>query len=74
MKVVLSSLSDGGFVDPIEVAEGTELAAFLEKQRPGTDWNDMMIRVNGESAASSRILQEDDRVAIAPVKITGANR
>lgn len=75
IKVTLVTNNGDGVPATFPVAEGTELDDFLKVHFDG-DLEDFTVRVrsNGESveAGDYYVLQDEDRVSIAPRKIDGA--
>jgi len=62
----------GGFNDRVEVEDGISVVAFFASQKPNADISDFIIRVNGESRASTYVLEHNDRVTFSPRKVEGA--
>jgi len=72
MKILFINNSGAGFADYIEVAPGTTVNQFFQKQMSGQAASDYLIRVNRQPVAADQILQEGDRVSITATKIAGA--
>jgi hypothetical protein len=62
----------GGFAGRLEVPEGTTVQQLFEKQMPGCEPADYMIRVDRMPSASDQVLHPDSRVSVTPLKIEGA--
>ena len=61
-----------GFADYVEVAEGTNIQAFLASKVTHHKAEDLLIRVNRQPVARDYVLQEGDRISATPTKIEGA--
>ena len=72
MRILFINNDGGGFADHVEVADGTTVATFFQKQLPGRSPEDYLIRVNRQPAPADQVLQEGDRASCTPVKIEGA--
>jgi hypothetical protein len=72
MKILFINNSGAGFADYLEVAAGTTVKQFFDKQMSGQNDSDYLIRVNRQPVASDQLLQENDRVSITATKIAGA--
>ncbi|KKN91203.1 hypothetical protein LCGC14_0220710 [marine sediment metagenome] len=75
INVTLGTNSGAGLPCRIPIVEGTTLEKFLEVSFDG-DVNDFTIRVrcNGTSveAHSDYVLQDGDRISLAPIKVDGS--
>ena len=72
MRILFINNDGGGFASHIEVAEGTTVAQLFEKQLPGREATDYLIRVDRQPASADQVLVEGQRCSITPVKIEGA--
>jgi len=72
VKVLFINNDGGGFADYVEVPEGTNVSSFFDKQLPGREPADFLIRVNRQHAAADQVLRDADRVSCTPVKLEGA--
>lgn len=73
MKIKYISTTGAGFSGDLEVAEGTTAAQLFTSQ-VGLDKaiGNYAIRVGGQTVDGEYVLQEGDRVAIAPRQVKGA--
>ena len=71
-RVLFINNDGGGFADYVEVAEGTSVPQFFDRQLPGCKPQDYLIRINRQPVARDYVLQEGDRISCTPVKIEGA--
>src|SRR5439155_11759577 len=71
VKVLFINNDGGGFADYVEVPEGTNVSSFFDKQLPGREPADFLIRVNRQHAAADQVLRDADRVSCTPVKLGG---
>ncbi len=74
MKILFLNNAGAGFADYVEVAEGTNIEAFLTKQVTGYKPGELLIRVNRQPVARDYVLRDGDRVSATPTKIEGARR
>jgi hypothetical protein len=74
MRVLFINNSGAGFGDYVDVADGTDIKAFLSEKVSGYKPDDLLIRVNRQPVARDYVLQPNDRVSATPVKIDGARR
>ena len=72
MKVLFINNDGGGFADYVDVSDGLTVDLFFQKQLPGRQAEDYLIRVNRQPVSRDCRLQEGDRVTITPTKIEGA--
>ncbi len=72
MRILFVNNDGGGFADYTEVVDGTTVEQFFEKQLPGRNAEDYLIRVNRQPVARDCALQDGDRITITPTKIEGA--
>lgn len=72
MRVLFINNDGGGFADYVEVLEGTNVSGFFDKQLPGREPADFLIRVNRQHAAADQVLRDGDRVSCTATKIEGA--
>jgi hypothetical protein len=72
MTIVFINNHGGGFADRIDVADGTTVKQLFEKQLPGCEPEDFLIRVDRLPASADQVLHEAARVSITPTKIAGA--
>ena len=72
MKVFYLNNTGGGFADHVQVEPGTTVGAFFDKQMPGRDPHDYLIRVDRQACSADQVLQEGARVTVTPTKIEGA--
>jgi sulfur carrier protein ThiS len=72
MRVLFLNNDGGGFAQHMEVAEGTVLLDFFQKQFPNREPGDYLIRVNRQPASSDQVLQDNDRITVTPTRIEGA--
>ena len=72
MRILWINNDGGGFADYVEVAEGTTVEEFIDRQLPGRSAEDYLIRANRQPVARDQVLQDGDRVTCTPVKIEGA--
>ena len=73
MQVMFINNSGGGYADYVEVREGTTISQFFDKQMPGQNPADILIRVNRQPTPKDYVLQNGDRVTMTPTKIDGAH-
>jgi hypothetical protein len=76
--IEVTLVHNGGAGLPVKtpVVEGTTLEAFLEIAFDGNpDEFTIRVRANGTSVEAHRdyVLQDNDRVSLAPVKVDGAS-
>ena len=72
MKLLFINNLGGGFADYIDVADGTTVEQFFNKQMPNQPAEDYLIRVNRQPVPRDHVLQEGDRITVTPTKIEGA--
>jgi len=72
MRILYINNDGGGFADYVNVAEGQTVGQFFEKQMPGREPHDYLIRVNRQPVPRDYVLQANDRVTLTPTKIEGA--
>ncbi len=72
MRILYINNDGGGFADYVEVPEGATVAQLFEREVPGGQPHDYLIRVNRQPTTAGQTLQENDRVSFTPVKIHGA--
>lgn len=72
MKILWINNDLGGFADYVEIAENTTVEKFFNRQLPGRQAEDYLIRVNRQPVARDYVLQEGDRMTATPTKIDGA--
>ncbi len=72
MKVVLISNSGAGVAGEIEVRKGMTIDGLFKELHEKGSPVDCSIRVNRNPVSSSYVLQEGDRVVIAPAEMEGA--
>jgi hypothetical protein len=73
MEIMFLHHRDDGFVGPVEVEPGTTLRTFLTKQIGGFDSSNCTVRLNRDQVSSfDCVLQDGDKVAVTPSKVTGA--
>jgi len=72
MRILYINNDGGGFADYLNVAEAQTVGQFFEKQMPGREPHDYLIRVNRQPVPRDYVLQENDRVTLTPTKIEGA--
>ena len=72
MKILFINNSGAGFADYVEVAPGTSVKQFFDKQMHAEAASDYLIRVNRQPVAADQVLQEGDRISITATKIAGA--
>ena len=73
MKVLFINNSGAGFADYVEVAPGTTVKQFFDKQMPNQEPGDYLLRVNRLPVAADQVLQDGDRCSITATKISGAH-
>ncbi len=73
MQVLFINNDGGGFADYVDVADGTTVDVFFDRQLPDRDPDDYLIRVNRQPVPSDQALQEGDRVTMTPTKIDGSS-
>jgi hypothetical protein len=56
----------------VDVSDDVTVEGFFEKQLPGRDAEDYLIRVNRQPVARDYCLQDGDRITMTPTKIDGA--
>ena len=72
MKVVLISNSGAGVASEIDVHEGMTIEGLFKELHGNGSSVDCSIQVNRNSVSSSYVLQEGDRIVIAPNKMEAA--
>ena len=72
MRILWINNDGGGFADYVEVAEGTAVEAFIDRQLPDRSAEDLLIRVTRQPVARDQVLHDGDRITCTPVKIEGA--
>ena len=72
MQVLYINNDGGGFADYVDVPEGTTVEQFFQKELPGRQPEDYLIRVNRQPVSREQVLQDGDRVTVTPTKIEGA--
>jgi len=72
MTILFINNHGGGFAGHVEVPDGSTVGQVFEKQMPGCEPADYLIRVDRLPAASDQVLQPGARVSFTPVKIEGA--
>ena len=73
MARILFINNDGsGFADHLQIPEGMTVEQLFAQQLPDRSHGDYLIRVNRQPVSREYILQEGDRVTMAPTKIEGA--
>ncbi|MGB7160279.1 MAG: hypothetical protein WBD40_19585 [Tepidisphaeraceae bacterium] len=72
MRILFINNDGGGFASHIDLADGTTVAQLFDKQIPGRDPEDYLIRVDRQPAAADQVLVEGQRVSFTPTKIEGA--
>ena len=74
MRILFINNDGGGFATHIDVADGSTVAQLFDKQLPGREPEDYLIRVDRQPAAADQVLAEGQRVSFTPTKIEGADR
>jgi len=72
MQVLYINNDGGGFADYVDVPEGTTVEQFFQKELPGRQPEDYLIRVNRQPVSREQVLKDGDRVTVTPTKIEGA--
>lgn len=75
IKVFLTSTSETGFCDHVELPAGATLGSLWESQMAGKEPKNYVIRVartGSETLPASFVLEDGDRVTITPHKFDGA--
>jgi sulfur carrier protein ThiS len=72
MKVLFINNDGAGFADYLDIAEGTTVDTFFQRQLPDGRPGDYFIRVNRQPVPQDYVLKEGDRVTMTPLKIEGA--
>lgn len=72
MQILFINNHGGGFAGRLEVPEGTTVQQLFEKQMPGCEPADYLIRVDRLPVSSDQVLQPEGRVSVTPLKIEGA--
>ena len=75
IQVFLTSTSETGFADFVELPVGADLGVLWEARFDGKDPKNFVIRVErspGETLPKSFVLQDGDRVTVTPHKFEGA--
>lgn len=62
----------GGFLEQREVPEGTTSSQFFQTELPDANPDEFTIEVDRDMVTGDHILQEGQRVSVAPVKVAGA--
>jgi hypothetical protein len=73
MRILFINNDGGGFATHIDVPDGTTVAQLFEKQAPGREPEDFLIRVDRQPTAADQVLTEGQRVSFTPTKIEGAH-
>jgi hypothetical protein len=73
MRILFINNSGAGFADYVDVAENTNIQAFLQNRVPHHKADDLLIRVNRQPVARDYVLQDGDRISATPTKIEGAH-
>ncbi|MHC4519100.1 MAG: MoaD/ThiS family protein [Planctomycetota bacterium] len=64
--------SGAGWADCLDVPEGQSVEKLVHERMPGRQLEDFLIRVNRQPVRRDTVLQQGDRVTIAPLQIEGA--
>ena len=72
MRILFINNDGGGFATHIDVADGTTVTQLFDKQLPGREPEDYLIRVDRQPAAADQVLTEGQRISFTPTKIEGA--
>ena len=72
MKILYINNDGAGFANYIDISDNTTVKAFFERQMPGREPEDYLIRVNRQPVPKDYVLQEGDRITMTPTKIQGA--
>lgn len=70
MIVTLINNAKGGYADRIETRDGTLLKELLENESISDE--NVKVRVNGAAVPEDAVLNDGDRVTIAPIGLKGA--
>ena len=76
MQIFLTSTSETGFADFVELPVGANLGDLWAAKFEGKDAKNFVIRVErsrGETLPRSFVLQDGDRVTVTPHKFEGAD-
>lgn len=63
---------NGGFLEVVEIPDGTTIQEFLGQRMPDVNIQDFSVQVNRDQVPGDHVLQPEDRVTVAPMKVAGA--
>ena len=72
MRILYINNDGGGFATHLDIQDGTTVGQLFEKQVPGRDASDYLIRVDRQPVSADHVLQDGQRCSFTPVKIEGA--
>lgn len=71
-KVLFINNDGGGFAQYVELSENMTVEQFFKDQMGDVKSSDYLIKVNREPVVANRVLEDNDRITVVPVKIEGA--